>query len=51
MKKYYEDDLNDLLVIDERDDLIVQKFKELKTKPIKTLVFKYRSFRKIGRKI
>ena len=38
-RRYYEDDLNDLLVIDERDDLIVQKFKELKTKPIKTLVF------------
>ena len=36
---YYEDDLNDLLVIDERDDLIVKKFKELKIKPIKTLVF------------
>jgi superfamily II DNA or RNA helicase len=38
-RKYYEDDLNDLLVIDERDNLIVQKFKELKTKPTKTLVF------------
>ena len=27
-RRYYEDDLNDLLVIDERDDLIVKKFKD-----------------------
>ena len=38
-RRYYEDDLNDLLVIPERDELIVKKFNELKIKPVKTLVF------------
>ena len=39
-RKYYEEDLNQLLVIDERDNLIIEKFKLLNNpKPTKTLAF------------
>ena len=38
-RKYYEDDLNELLVIDKRDKLIIEKYKKLDPKPIKTLAF------------
>ena len=39
-RKYYEEDLNQLLVIDERDNLVIQKFKLLNNpKPKKTLAF------------
>ena len=39
-RKYYEEDLNQLLVIEERDNLIIEKFKLLKDpEPKKTLAF------------
>ena len=39
-RKYYEEDLNQLLVIEKRDNLIIEKFKLLKDpKPKKTLAF------------
>jgi len=39
-RKYYEEDLNQLLVIDSRDKLIIEKFKLLDSpKPKKTLAF------------
>lgn len=38
-KKYYEEDLNKLLLVKKRDKKIIDEYKKLKPKPVKTLAF------------